>query len=80
MKNTRNTKAYKEMNSYNACAIAEGFYLGQPTEQDKAAAWQYIVDSGLTSVLQGWYGRTAQSLIEEGIIKSKKRKHEKSMQ
>ena len=72
MKNIRNTKSYKEMNSYNACAIAEGFYLGQPTKQDEIAAWQYIVDSGLTKVLQGWYGRTAQSLIKNKIIKPKK--------
>ena len=72
MKNTRNTKVYKEMTAYNACAIAEGFYLGEITEKDQNAAWQYIVDSGLTKVLQGWYGRTAQSLIENKIIKPKK--------
>jgi hypothetical protein len=31
-------------------------------------AWQYLHDTGLAYRLQGWFGRTAQSLIDQGII------------
>lgn len=73
MKNIRNTKIYKEMTIHNACAITEGFYIGQTTKEERIAAWQYLVDSGASSIFQGWYGRMAQSLIKDKIIKPKKK-------
>ena len=36
------------------------------------AAWQYLIDTGTVWHLQGWYGRCATALINEGICKAKK--------
>ena len=54
------------MNNYLATGLAEGFEQG--TEQEVIAAWQYLHDTGLAYKLQGWFGRTAKQLIEQGII------------
>jgi len=57
------------MTPYLACAIAEGFCEGEgASEERQIEAWQYLVDTGLVWTMQGWYGRTAQRLIEAGII------------
>lgn len=64
----RKSKLYKNMDSYTACSIAEGFSGEEHTEQEILTAWQWLVDSGTCWHLQGWYGRTAMDLIESGII------------
>jgi hypothetical protein len=55
------------MDDYTAVGIAEGFI-----EADNAveffAAWQHLHDSRLAYSLQGFFGRTATRLIEEGLI------------
>ena len=54
---------------YLATAYAEGFCEGEgatPTEQIEA--WAYLIKTGQCWGLQGWFGRTAQSLIEAGAI------------
>lgn len=33
---------------------------------EEVEAWQYLIDTGLAWQLQGWYGRTAQRLINDG--------------
>lgn len=56
------------MDNYTAVGLAEGFIEAESEEQI-IEAWQYLHDTGLAYQLQGWFGRTATSLIEEGIIK-----------
>ena len=41
--------------------------LGEGTEQDQIAAWQYLINTGVVWQLQGMYGRTAAYLIDEGL-------------
>jgi hypothetical protein len=66
------------MTPYLASAIAEGFCEGEnATREQQIEAWQYLHDTGLAYSLQGWYGRTATALIEEGIINDKNQKNEK---
>jgi hypothetical protein len=65
------------MTPYLASAIAEGFCEGEnATRKQQIEAWQYLHDTGLAYSLQGWYGRTATALIEEGIINDKNQKNE----
>lgn len=56
------------MNTYDAIGIAEGFVEAESEEQ-VIEAWQYLHDTGLAYRMQGWFGRTAQALIEQGVIK-----------
>jgi hypothetical protein len=53
------------MTPYEATGLAEGFIEAESEEQ-VLEAWQYLIDSGLAWSLQGWFGRTAVDLIEEG--------------
>jgi len=55
------------MTNYTAVSIAEGFCDHEPTEAEQIEAWQHLIDTGLAWTLQGWYGRTAQQLIEQGV-------------
>ena len=41
--------------------------LGEGSEHDQIAAWQYLIDTGVVWQLQGSYGRAAVYLIDEGI-------------
>ena len=55
------------MNNYEATGIAEGFIEAESEEQ-VIEAWQHLIDTGLAWQLQGWFGRTANDLIEKGVI------------
>lgn len=54
------------MNSTDAVGIAEGWIEADSGEQ-MIEAWQTLIDTGLAWQLQGWFGRTAMRLIDEGI-------------
>ncbi len=56
------------MDNYTAVGLAEGFIEAESEEQI-IEAWQYLHDTNLAYKLQGWFGRTARDLINEGIIK-----------
>lgn len=59
----------QKMTTYLACAIAEGFCEGEgATAEKQLEAWAYIIKNKLYRTLQGWYGRTCESLIERGLI------------
>ena len=55
------------MTKYEAVGLAEGFIEAESEEQ-VINAWQYLVDTGLAWKLQGFFGRTAKAIIEEGIV------------
>lgn len=58
----------KELDDYTAVSIAEGFGEGEDaTREEQIEAWQYLIDRGICWKLQGFFGRTAQSLIDQGI-------------
>lgn len=62
-------KTKQIMTDYLATAIAEGFCEGEnATEEQQIDAWQYLHSTGLAYRLQGWFGRTARQLVQEGII------------
>lgn len=54
------------MDAYTATGLAEGFIEAE-SEDQVIAAWQYLIDTGLAWRLQGFFGRTATALIDEGI-------------
>ena len=57
------------MDNFKATGLAEGFIEAESKEQ-VIEAWQYLHDTGLAYELQGWFGRTAQHLIKNGIIRN----------
>ena len=55
----------------NAVGIAEGFADTPEGVDDTEAlrvAWQHLIDTGMAWRLQGWFGRTAMSLIEQKFV------------
>jgi hypothetical protein len=53
------------MDNYTAVGIAEGFIDAESQDQ-YIEAWQHLIDTGMAWSLQGWFGRTAMRLIEDG--------------
>ena len=67
--NIRKSKLYKEMTSYVACSIAEGFCEGEgASEKEQLTAWQWLSDTGQCWDLQGFYGRAVTDLLDQGVI------------
>ena len=53
--------------NYQACAIIEGFDGKQHDEEDVIDAFQFLINSGAAWTLQGFYGRNAAALLEQGL-------------
>jgi len=69
MEDLRKSKDYKTLTPYLATAIAEGFCEGEgASKHQQLCAWQYLHDTKQAYSLQGWFGRTANDLIEQGMI------------
>ena len=54
------------MDNYTATGLAEGF-IQADSEEQVIEAWQHLIDTGLCWQLQGFFGRTARQLINDGI-------------
>jgi len=59
------------MDTYTAIGIAEGF-IACNEDSIYLRAWQHLIDTGMCWQLQGWFGRTAMRMIEEGYCKEAK--------
>jgi hypothetical protein len=55
------------MDDFTAVGLVEG-HVEADDEQQIIDAWQHLHDSGLAYRLQGWFGRTAQDMIAQGVI------------
>jgi len=60
-----NKRKEEDLNDYRAMGLAEGFIECDDADEI-IEAWQHLIDTGLAWQLQGWFGRTAAYLIEEG--------------
>jgi len=61
------------MDNFTATGIAEGF-IECDDQEEILEAWQYLIDTGMAWSLQGWFGRTAENLIEQGLCKQREDK------
>ena len=55
------------MDNFQAVGIAEGF-IEADSEEQVLQAWQHLHDTRLGYQLQGFFGRTLNQLINEGLI------------
>jgi len=55
------------MDTYQAVGLAEGF-IEADSEEQVIEAWQYLHDTRIGYGLQGFFGRTLNQLLNEGII------------
>lgn len=56
------------MNDFDAVMIAEG--VQEASYDETIEAWQHLIDTGLCWKLQGFFGRTAKHLIDQGICQA----------
>jgi hypothetical protein len=57
----------KDITQYQAVGYAEGFEEASD-EMDVIRAWAYLIKTGLCWSLQGFFGRNASTLIQNGYI------------
>ncbi len=53
-----------------AVGKAEG-YIPCESLAEEIVAWQYLIDTGVAWRLQGWFGRQAMFLIEQGLCRKR---------
>lgn len=64
-----NQRSAIEWTSYLATAYTEGFGEGEnATVEEAMEAWAALIKTKLCYSLQGWFGRQAEALINEGYI------------
>jgi hypothetical protein len=56
----------KVWTDYDAVAACEGFDGEDHDAETLRSAWQHLIDTGLCWKLQGFFGRTAKTLIDSG--------------
>ena len=56
----------KKLTNLEAMTIAEGNQEPDSDEQ-YIQAWQQLIDTGLAWTLQGFFGRTASAMIQNGV-------------
>ena len=66
------------MNNQLAIEICEQLVTADHDEEIEA--WQHLIDTGIVWQLQGWYGRTAKRLIDEGYCTYTDRADERRQQ
>ena len=66
---TINQKTEIKWTPYLASAYAEGFCEGEnATKEEQLEAWAYLIKTKLCYKMQGFFGRSANGLIESGVI------------
>ena len=64
-----NQRTNIEWTPYLATAYAEGFCEGEDsTVEEQMEGWACLIKTGMCWSLQGYFGRTASQLIENGLI------------
>ena len=56
----------KKLTNFEATMIAEGEQEPESNEQ-YIQAWQHLIDTGLAWSLQGFFGRTASAMVQQGL-------------
>ena len=67
MQSIINQRSKIEWTPYLATGVAEGFETANNFDET-VEAWAYLIKTGLVWKLQGWFGRSAQDIIEGGSI------------
>ncbi len=57
---------------FNVVDFVIAVEAGECTKEEIISGFQNLIDSGICWQLQGWYGRTAQDLIEAGYCQPKR--------
>jgi hypothetical protein len=66
-----NQKTDIQWTPYLATAYAEGFCEGEDsTFEQQVEGWACLIKTGICWTLQGYFGRTAQQLLDKGIIEN----------
>ena len=64
-------KTESKVNRSNMLDYIMDFEEGSLEENDVIELFQFLVDTGMAWQLQGFYGRTAETLIEAGYVTKK---------